>query len=603
MEAKKPEKTFEHQKFLPKLPVPDLDATLDKYLKSAFVELSADEQKETKRVVEEFRKSPIAQQLQQALQQRAKQEDSWLDEWWYDAYGEIREPLVPYLSLASLQARAPRAPGSQISRAADGVYHLMVIWQRHRRQTYPVMRSRGVVWDMQQNYVLFNASRVPQKPKDQMMRYFKTEDEGDCPSNLIVLCRGNIWSFEALRDRELKSPDEFYKIFEHIKKHSFTRKHSVATLTTEHRDKWTDMREHLQKLSAKNPELLKRIESACFVVSLTDDEILDENELLIYSMIGRPENQWADKNMNIGVMLDGQITTQADHSNADAIVILDAGNTSGKFIRHHIWTPQNHHFEKPELLEFDLDETLKAAIEEAEKNFYKNKALVGCRVLRYNGYGNEKLKKMKFYMDTIVQLAMQIAYAKVHGSWCPIYETASTRKFYLARTETVRSRTKEAVLFGKAVINNAPLEEQRRLFKDAYIAHNELMAEAIEGLGCDRHLYGLRKTLEVMNRGGCNPKRALPQIFKDKAWKHSGGDGNFKLSTSFIGYDKFGTYGYVCAMCPDGYGSFYKIHDDGMLLTATNYKGFQTDLDEYTKNIAWAMDRIGDVIGINQAKL
>ncbi|CAJ0568826.1 unnamed protein product, partial [Mesorhabditis spiculigera] len=519
-----------------------------------------------------FLKSPLAGQLQQALVARKDQLDSWLDDWWYDAYCEIRGPLVPYLSLASIQPRAPRAIGSQICRAADSIYHMLKVWESLRKQTYPVMKSRGVIWDMNQNLCLFNAARVPQRPKDQMARYFKTEEQGACPSHIVILCRGNIWELDVMKNGALKSVDELYRAFEFVRNNSTKVRHSVATLTTEHRDTWADMRTHLQKLSSKNAENLLKIESSIFAVVLTDDEILEENELLVYSMMGQPDGQWADKNMNISIMKDGQITTQADHSNVDAIVVLDAGNISGRKIRHHVWTPNdNADFEKPTLINFEFGQNCRKSDRRSRKEF--------------------------------LQASMQIAFRRVHGSYAPIYETASTRKFYLGRTETIRSRTPEAVAFINALLESRPVDELRHLFKAAYDAHNRLMAEAMEGNGCDRHLYGLRKTLESMNKGSCNPKRGEPKIFQDKAWKHSGGDGNFKLSTSFIGYDKFGSYGYVSAMCPDGYGSFYRIHDDGMLLTASNFTSGASNLDEYTKNIAWAMDRIGEVLGVHQAKL
>lgn len=44
----------------------------------------------------------------------------------------------------------------------------------YSREQIPIMKSRGTVWDMKQNYVLFNSNRTPGKPKDRMDRYFKT---------------------------------------------------------------------------------------------------------------------------------------------------------------------------------------------------------------------------------------------------------------------------------------------------------------------------------------------------------------------------------------------------------------------------------------------
>lgn len=73
--------TFEHQKDLPSLPVPELDDTLDKYLKSVEPLLSPSELEHTKSVVEEFREG-AGKKLQALLEERAGEERNWLEEWW-----------------------------------------------------------------------------------------------------------------------------------------------------------------------------------------------------------------------------------------------------------------------------------------------------------------------------------------------------------------------------------------------------------------------------------------------------------------------------------------------------------------------------------------
>ena len=42
-------------------------------------------------------------------------------------------------------------------------------------------------------------------------------------------------------------------------------------------------------------------------------------------------------------------------------------------------------------------------------------------------------------------------------------------------------------------------------------------------------------------------------------WPFSGGNGNFVLSTSFVGYTP--VFGGVLPMCNNGYGCFYAIQD------------------------------------------
>ena len=71
-----------------------------------------------------------------------------------------------------------------------------------------------------------------------------------------------------------------------------------------------------------------------------------------------------------------------------------------------------------------------------------------------------------------------------------------------------------------------------------------------QAIGSDRHLFGLQmaanQTLDY-----------TPSIFLDKAFKLSGGNGNFSVSTSFGGYhDVTGT---TTPMVQDGYGIYYNI--------------------------------------------
>ncbi|EPB66694.1 hypothetical protein ANCCEY_14217 [Ancylostoma ceylanicum] len=98
----------------------------------------------------------------------------------------------------------------------------------------------------------------------------------------------------------------------------------------------------------------------------------------------------------------------------------------------------------------------------------------------------------------------------------------------------------------------------------------------------------------------------LPEIFTDDGWKISGGDGNFLLSTSFIGYmgenDEIGAYGYVSAMRPDGYGTFYRIGKKRIQLTISDWQPSKSDLEAYGANIEWALTKLFQLF-ISNAKL
>ena len=86
---------FKHQSQLPKLPVPSLEETLDRYLKSVHFLLSDAQFQQTTKVVNDF-KNGIGKELQRRLVARAESsQSSWLIDWWNDyAYMSYRDPVV-----------------------------------------------------------------------------------------------------------------------------------------------------------------------------------------------------------------------------------------------------------------------------------------------------------------------------------------------------------------------------------------------------------------------------------------------------------------------------------------------------------------------------
>ncbi len=82
------------------------------------------------------------------------------------------------------------------------------------------------------------------------------------------------------------------------------------------------------------------------------------------------------------------------------------------------------------------------------------------------------------------------------------------------------------------------------------------MNEARENQGCDRHLLGLRLIGQQLDL-------ETPEIFTDAAWRKSGGDGNFVISSSCLGFSN--SAGTCSAMCSNGYSMIYCFPDDGLV--------------------------------------
>lgn len=83
---------------LPQLPVPTLEQTIDKYLKSVKPFLNDNEFATTTKLAEDFMKDSGAK-LQKLLIEKAKSTENWLAEWWLNAaYLEFRQTVMIWSS-------------------------------------------------------------------------------------------------------------------------------------------------------------------------------------------------------------------------------------------------------------------------------------------------------------------------------------------------------------------------------------------------------------------------------------------------------------------------------------------------------------------------
>ena len=91
---------FAHQKSLPKLPVPPLKETCEKFLETAKpLAISEQEFEVTTKNIQEFLKD-LGPTLHSRLVERSKKLDSgWLAEWWQEyAYMGYRDPVVVFVN-------------------------------------------------------------------------------------------------------------------------------------------------------------------------------------------------------------------------------------------------------------------------------------------------------------------------------------------------------------------------------------------------------------------------------------------------------------------------------------------------------------------------
>lgn len=68
-----------HQEGLPKLPVPPLKQTCERYLAAVEPIVSEEELEHTRKLIEEFLKGGVGDRLQKGLERRARKTENWVD--------------------------------------------------------------------------------------------------------------------------------------------------------------------------------------------------------------------------------------------------------------------------------------------------------------------------------------------------------------------------------------------------------------------------------------------------------------------------------------------------------------------------------------------
>ncbi|XP_059909779.1 peroxisomal carnitine O-octanoyltransferase-like isoform X3 [Gadus macrocephalus] len=593
------ERTFQYQDSLPPLPVPSLEGSLSKYLDAVRPFATEPEYEATVENVRSFQEG-IGQVLQQKLLHRASTRRNWLEEWWLNtAYLEVRTPSQLNVNFGGpapyLEHCWPPAEGTQLQRNSVGLWYTLQYWDLIRTERMAPHKAGRSGLDMDQYRMLFCTCKVPGVTKDTILNYFKTESEGPCPSHVVVLRRGRIFTFDALHDGKILSPPELLRQLQYVTEccEGGPEGDGVAALTSEERTTWAKAREHLISLDPVNTSILETIQSSLFVVSLDEAKPYataeDYTPLTLAALAGDPTIRWGDKSYNSISYADGTFGCNCDHAPYDGMIMVSLSYYIDCRLRASggKWKGSDmvRDISLPEELLFRLDDRVRHDVQLAKQHFLETANNLQVVCCAFTSFGKYAIKQRKLHPDTFVQLAMQLAYYRKHGRPGSCYETAMTRRFYHGRTETMRPCTQEAVLWCQAMTDPTCTEDvKRKALLKAFNKHNKLMALAQNGEGFDRHLLGLY--LVAKEEG-----LPTPHLFRDPLYAKSGGGGNFVLSSSLVGYQT--VVGVGAPMVLHGYGCFYNIRDDRIVMSITAWKADpQTDAESLFQNLCSSLHDI-----------
>jgi carnitine O-acetyltransferase len=554
--------TYKFQDQLPSLPVPTLEATKKRYLKSIkpFVKSEA-EYKQHESLVNDFfeTQAPV---LHSRLSELQAQSRNWLSNYWDDyAYLQYNDPVVPYVSYFYGHKDLPhdlRAIGkSQVYKAVAVIEKVTDFVELLKNEILPPEVIRGTPYCMKSFQSMFNNCRFPKELGQDSNAFYSLEENGF----IVVIKNNHFFKLYTHNGKERLPSSEIHKQLIQIIEltNRLPKGKPVGALTSLPRDQWFHAYQELNK-SPINVASITDIHKSAYIVTLDEDQPVTYEDRAHFSWHGDGENRFFDKPVQFFIAKNGYSGFLGEHSLMDGTPTL----LLNEFVNRELRKLKPHEFlkslefsitaespVKAEQLRFEVSPVVENAIANAKANFKAEIDNHDVAVLHYNKYGKNQIKHFKISPDAFIQMIMQLGFYKLTGTVWPTYEAASTRRFYGGRTEATRSVSEESLKFVQNWENPQISDAQRAIdFHDAIKSHLDFIKAATNGEGCDRHLTGLKFQLQ--------PGETPHALFSDPLYNYSS---TWLISTSQLSSNFHDAYGWS-EVNPIGWGLAYQVNDD-----------------------------------------
>ncbi|VBB77779.1 Putative mitochondrial carnitine O-acetyltransferase [Podospora comata] len=518
--------TYAHQDELPKLPIPALEQTCQRYLSSLRPLQGPREHQDTRNAVQEFLNNE-GPELDAKLRAYAEGKTSYIEQFWYDSYLNFDNPVVLNLNPFFLLEDDPTpARNNQVTRAASLIVSALEFVRAVRKEELPPDTVKGTPLCMHQYSRLFGTARVPTEDGCQI------EQDPDS-KHLIVMCHGQFYWFDVLDDNsdvimtEKDIAINLQTIVDDAAQIPIQEaaKGALGVLSTENRKVWSGLRDVItREPGSNNADCLSIIDTALFVVCLDYTEPADAAALCQNMLCGTSEiekgvqigtctNRWYDK-LQIIVCKNGSAGINFEHTGVDGHTVLRFASdiytdTILRFARTingkapALWSSTSPDPSKrdpesfgdvsttPHKLEWDMIPELRIAVRFAETRLADLIEQNEFECLDFGAYGKNFITSMGFSPDAFVQMAFQAAYYGLYGRVECTYEPAMTKTFLHGRTEAIRTVSEEAVNFVQTFWADNPAENKIEALRQACQRHTANTRDCSKAQGCDRHLYAL----------------------------------------------------------------------------------------------------------------
>lgn len=273
--------TYSNQSELPRLPIPKLEETLERFPIRLTALQNTEERKETLKVAEQFLQGGEGLLLQELLLKYEEEGrnagtlGSFVEEFWNDSYLAPDCSVVLNLNPFFLLEDEPDPDlKTQIGRASSLLFASLKFASMLKNETLSPEEFRGNKLCMDQFKSIFGSCRIPCGDKDIV-------ETDPLSSHVVVMKRNCMYYFQGLWPEDgsvAVTRQDIVEILNAIEKDSLEHHANLETLapqgfgvlTTMERRFWAKARQEMSSFSAHNHAALRIIDSALFILVLDD---------------------------------------------------------------------------------------------------------------------------------------------------------------------------------------------------------------------------------------------------------------------------------------------------------------------------------------------
>uniref|UniRef100_A0AAZ1X510 Choline/carnitine acyltransferase domain-containing protein n=1 Tax=Oreochromis aureus TaxID=47969 RepID=A0AAZ1X510_OREAU len=325
-------------------------------------------------------------------------------------------------------------------------------------ETLPVQYMRGEPLCMMQYFRALSSCRVPGRKTDSLVFHAKNSNG---PRHITVAQNSQFFTVEVYHsDGTPITADQLCVQLQWICNSSLeTNAEHVGILTTLRRDAWYKYYNKLVQ-DPSNKKSVSAIERSICVLCLdkaiprTYEKYSGFEPLQVLHGGGsqwNSANRWFDKSLQFIVGEDGTCGFNMLHAIIDGTPCMALSD----YITSSMKKPQMMEspvalLPMPQKLHFNITPDIKTAIEEAKQSIDKHAQDLDLRVLVFNHFGKKIPKAHQISPDAFIQMAIQLAYYRIHQQCCASYEAASMRLFKKGRLGVILSTSSASAAFVKS---------------------------------------------------------------------------------------------------------------------------------------------------------